>query len=115
MCSWIYNVMIVNNTLPEATVYIKDREAVIVWFLLKGFVILNKYLLCENGGRGVQKTKLQSKGKDVILLCERRQNWDKKNNVAWIIIAALIKVLKHAENAGWEHSCFICVCVNVHV
>lgn len=38
-----------------------------------------------------------------------------KNNVAWIIIAALIKVLKHAENAGSEHSCFICVCVNVHV
>lgn len=30
VCPWIYNVLITNNTSPEATVYTPDKEALLV-------------------------------------------------------------------------------------
>lgn len=40
VCPWIYNVLMGNNTLLEATVGITDRKAFICWFLLNGIVII---------------------------------------------------------------------------
>lgn len=48
VCPWFYNVLIMNNMWPEATVYTPDRETLLVWFSLNRSVIINKYLLLIN-------------------------------------------------------------------
>lgn len=48
VCPWFYNVLIMNNMWPEATVYTPDREALLVWFSLNRAGIIYKYLLLIN-------------------------------------------------------------------
>lgn len=82
LCPWIYSVVIRNNTLPEATVYITDRQAFIVWFLLNGIVILNKYLLV-----GCVWSSLLT-----------QTQMEKMSAKEKMILPALMKVLKLTEN-----------------
>lgn len=104
---WIYNVVIVNNTLLEATVYITDRKAFGVCFSMNGVVLQNVCgCHCARHGCHRQKPKMQFMGKDVTV-----QSEDNKK-ILWLYSHALngrnlkIKLVgklwtRHSKEGKW--------------
>ena len=74
----MYNVLIGNNALLEATVYIIDRKAFVVWFLLNRIVIIYECLfagVCECVSRWLSSpTATQTAIQDVTVLCEMQES-----------------------------------------